>query len=311
MTTAESTTSNPSIACPISPHRRAPSTTPARRSFTTTDHTIADLASRAQWYGKRRKAIKVKGELKESQKPLPTVFNCLFCNHERSVIIKLDKKGGVGSLHCNVCGQQYQTSINYLSGAVDVYADWVDAADEVKKEQRRAAKGYAAGASSSGAGASDPAARDMMERRREENFIDDDDDDDSETGRSVSSQPPPKKKTKLSGDATTKPGLEATITPEILDPDNVTLKSILETQAGGSSAPRPVVSPYSDGSSELSLLGGDVDAPGDDVTFEIERSPMFPKLPPELHDTHPNVLGDPIDDLKQLDDSADPSRPLE
>ncbi|KAK6349774.1 hypothetical protein TWF696_006049 [Orbilia brochopaga] len=130
--------------------------------------------------GKRRKAIKVKGELKESQKPLPTVFNCLFCNHERSVIIKLDKKGGVGSLHCNVCGQQYQTSINYLSGAVDVYADWVDAADEVKKEQRRAAKrfgGGGGGGSSSGAGAGDPAARDMMERRREDNFIEDDEED--------------------------------------------------------------------------------------------------------------------------------------
>ncbi|KAF3925584.1 hypothetical protein ABW21_db0204410 [Orbilia brochopaga] len=124
--------------------------------------------------GKRRKAIKVKGDLKESQKPLPTVFNCLFCNHERSVIIKLDKKGGVGSLHCNVCGQQYQTSINYLSGAVDVYADWVDAADEVKKEQRRAAKRFNGRGGSAGA---DPAARDMMERRREDNFIEDDEED--------------------------------------------------------------------------------------------------------------------------------------
>ncbi|RVD83359.1 uncharacterized protein DFL_007750 [Arthrobotrys flagrans] len=102
--------------------------------------------------GKRRKAIKVKGEVKESQKPLPTVFNCLFCNHERSIIIKLDKKNSIGSLHCNICGQTYQTSINYLSGAVDVYADWVDAADEVKKEQRRAAK--RGGASSGGGGES-------------------------------------------------------------------------------------------------------------------------------------------------------------
>ncbi|KAF3231656.1 hypothetical protein TWF191_005718 [Orbilia oligospora] len=87
--------------------------------------------------GKRRKAIKVKGELKESVR--------------LSIIIKLDKKNSVGSLHCNVCGQTYQTSINYLSGAVDVYADWVDAADEVKKEQRRAAK---RGGNSSGGGES-------------------------------------------------------------------------------------------------------------------------------------------------------------
>ncbi|EPS43425.1 hypothetical protein H072_2585 [Dactylellina haptotyla CBS 200.50] len=101
------------------------------------------------------------------------VFNCLFCNHERSVIIKLDKKSSVGSLHCNVCGQQYQTSINYLSGAVDVYADWVDAADEVKKEQRRAKK-FGGGSSSA---AADAAAADMMERRREAEFIEQDEDE--------------------------------------------------------------------------------------------------------------------------------------
>jgi len=141
--------------------------------------------------GKRRKAIKVKGELKESQKPLPTVFACLFCNHERSVQIKLDKKAGVGTLHCNVCGQQYQTSINYLSGAVDVYADWVDAADEVKKNERLARRrGYDTGGRGGigvGAGgrADSPLGGDIMERRRE-NFIDDeedeidDDDDDDE-----------------------------------------------------------------------------------------------------------------------------------
>ncbi|KAK6529653.1 hypothetical protein TWF281_008818 [Arthrobotrys megalospora] len=126
--------------------------------------------------GKRRKAIKVKGELKESQKPLPTVFNCLFCNHERSIIIKLDKKNSVGSLHCNVCGQTYQTSINYLSGAVDVYADWVDAADEVKKEQRRAAK-QSGGRSSGGGGGGGGESRGVMERRRESDPGEDDEDD--------------------------------------------------------------------------------------------------------------------------------------
>ncbi|KAF3924977.1 hypothetical protein AA313_de0200881 [Arthrobotrys entomopaga] len=129
--------------------------------------------------GKRRKAIKVKGEVKESQKPLPTVFNCLFCNHERSVIIKLDKKSSVGSLHCNVCGQTYQTTINYLSGAVDVYADWVDAADEVRKEQRRATK--RGGGSSSGAGGGTNAgSREIMERPREDDFLEDDEEEDIE-----------------------------------------------------------------------------------------------------------------------------------
>ena len=69
--------------------------------------------------------------------------------------MKLDKKGGIGELSCKVCGQQFQSGINCklvlwdhgdvarsskphnltdLSAAVDVYADWVDACDQVAKE---------------------------------------------------------------------------------------------------------------------------------------------------------------------------------
>ncbi|KXX81742.1 Transcription elongation factor 1 [Madurella mycetomatis] len=66
--------------------------------------------------------------------PLPTVFTCLFCNHEKSIVVKLDKKAGVGHLECKVCGQNFQCGINYLSAAVDVYSEWVDAADAVAQE---------------------------------------------------------------------------------------------------------------------------------------------------------------------------------
>ncbi|KAG9195963.1 hypothetical protein G6011_01084 [Alternaria panax] len=69
---------------------------------------------------------------------LPTTFQCLFCNHEKSVSVSIEKKSGVGNLQCKVCGQTFQTNINYLSAPVDVYADWIDACDAVAKE---AAKG--------------------------------------------------------------------------------------------------------------------------------------------------------------------------
>lgn len=46
----------------------------------------------------------------------------------------MDKKAGVGTLHCKVCGQRFQTTINHLSAAVDVYSDWIDACEEVAKE---------------------------------------------------------------------------------------------------------------------------------------------------------------------------------
>ncbi|KAK1979696.1 transcription elongation factor Elf1 like-domain-containing protein [Colletotrichum cereale] len=87
--------------------------------------------------GKRKSSSKPQGPKKKD--PLPSKFTCLFCNHEDSVAVKLDKKAGVGSLDCRVCGQMFQCSINYLSAAVDVYGEWVDAADAVAKEAGPAA----------------------------------------------------------------------------------------------------------------------------------------------------------------------------
>jgi len=83
--------------------------------------------------GKRKKAAK-KPTGPRKNEPLATSFACLFCNHEKSVSVKLDKKAGVGHLSCKVCGQSFQCSVNYLSAAVDVYSEWVDACDSVAKE---------------------------------------------------------------------------------------------------------------------------------------------------------------------------------
>lgn len=90
--------------------------------------------------GKRKKSSRgPQGPRKKD--PLPTKFTCLFCNHEEAVTVLLDKKGGVGQLDCAVCGQTFQCAINYLSAAVDVYGEWVDAADLVAKETDTRASG--------------------------------------------------------------------------------------------------------------------------------------------------------------------------
>ncbi|KAJ4353799.1 uncharacterized protein N0V89_005529 [Didymosphaeria variabile] len=97
--------------------------------------------------GKRKSAKKPQGPKKKEK--LPTTFQCLFCNHENSVSVSIEKKSGVGNLQCKVCGQTFQTNTNYLSAPVDVYSDWVDACDAVAKEaaaantatQRPAARG--------------------------------------------------------------------------------------------------------------------------------------------------------------------------
>ncbi|KAL3489472.1 transcription elongation factor Elf1 like-domain-containing protein [Aspergillus germanicus] len=96
------------------------------RSFPSTDCIQA-------FQGKRKKSSR-QPQPTRKREPLPSTFACLFCNHENSIIVKLDKKLGLGHLSCKVCGQRFQTGINYLSAAVDVYSDWVDACDAVAKD---------------------------------------------------------------------------------------------------------------------------------------------------------------------------------
>ncbi|EXJ86456.1 hypothetical protein A1O3_03407 [Capronia epimyces CBS 606.96] len=83
--------------------------------------------------GKRKKSSR-KPQGPRKREPLATTFTCLFCNHEKAIQVKLDKKAGVGNLHCKVCGQHFQTGINYLSAHVDVYSDWIDACENVAQE---------------------------------------------------------------------------------------------------------------------------------------------------------------------------------
>ncbi|KIW98499.1 uncharacterized protein Z519_00160 [Cladophialophora bantiana CBS 173.52] len=84
--------------------------------------------------GKRKKSSR-KPQGPKKREPLPSTFTCLFCNHEKAIQVKLDKKAGVGNLHCKICGQKFQTGINYLSAAVDVYSDWIDACENVAQDE--------------------------------------------------------------------------------------------------------------------------------------------------------------------------------
>ncbi|KAI2643470.1 transcription elongation factor [Xylaria nigripes] len=83
--------------------------------------------------GKRKKSSR-KPQGPKKREGLAKEFTCLFCNHEKSVSVKLDKKIGVGHLSCAVCGQKFQCGIHTLMEAIDVYSEWVDAADAVAKE---------------------------------------------------------------------------------------------------------------------------------------------------------------------------------
>jgi len=87
-----------------------------------------------------------------------TTFTCLFCHHDQSVTVKLDRKEGVAQLVCKVCGQSFQSKVNRtcsqghrilretypittldLTEPIDIYSEWIDAADYAAKEEERRA----------------------------------------------------------------------------------------------------------------------------------------------------------------------------
>ncbi len=41
-----------------------------------------------------------------------TSFTCLFCHHDNSVTVKLDRKEGIAQLMCKICGQSFQSKVN-------------------------------------------------------------------------------------------------------------------------------------------------------------------------------------------------------
>jgi len=78
--------------------------------------------------GKRKSAKKP--QPKKRQQPVPTTFDCPFCNHERTVECKLDKEKLIGQVRCSVCDASYQMVIHYLCEPVDVYSEWIDKCEE-------------------------------------------------------------------------------------------------------------------------------------------------------------------------------------
>ncbi|XP_043717133.1 transcription elongation factor 1 homolog [Telopea speciosissima] len=79
------------------------------------------------------------GKRKSSAKPAPkkkmekleSVFNCPFCNHEKSVNCTIDRKEMIGELTCCICQEKYSTAINNLSEPIDIYSEWIDECEKV------------------------------------------------------------------------------------------------------------------------------------------------------------------------------------
>ncbi|KIO26255.1 hypothetical protein M407DRAFT_202820 [Tulasnella calospora MUT 4182] len=88
--------------------------------------------------GKRKSSKKPQGPKRRAV--LDTTFTCLYCHHENAITCKLDKKESVGHLNCKICGQSFQCAIHHLSEPIDVYSEWIDAAEEAQATQGGSAR---------------------------------------------------------------------------------------------------------------------------------------------------------------------------
>merc|ERR1711934_994636 len=78
----------------------------------------------------RRKSKRKPPPKNRATEPLDTLFNCPFCNHEKSCEVKMEKTKNTGNIRCMVCMEDFQATINFLSEPIDVYNEWIDACEE-------------------------------------------------------------------------------------------------------------------------------------------------------------------------------------
>ena len=81
--------------------------------------------------GKRKSSKKPAG--KKARPKLETAFNCPFCNSSSTVTATLDRDTKHGGVSCSVCGASFETAINPLTEAVDVYSAWIDECEEANQ----------------------------------------------------------------------------------------------------------------------------------------------------------------------------------
>ncbi|TEB35911.1 Elf1-domain-containing protein [Coprinellus micaceus] len=96
--------------------------------------------------GKRKKSSRKPAPARQKV-PLDTTFTCLFCHHDKSVTVRMDRKEGVATLVCKVCDQRFQSKVNHLTEAVDIYSEWIDACDAAQDNDEHIPRRAAASSS--------------------------------------------------------------------------------------------------------------------------------------------------------------------
>jgi transcription elongation factor Elf1 len=61
--------------------------------------------------GRKKSKRKAHKTIKRLQ-TLQTLFECPFCNHERSCDVKFDRKKQRAQIFCRICSETYETDVN-------------------------------------------------------------------------------------------------------------------------------------------------------------------------------------------------------
>lgn len=82
--------------------------------------------------GKRKSKARV---MTKKRKTTAEIFDCPFCNHTKTVECKFDKEAYTAEIFCRVCGVSFQMPTTNLTKPIDVFAEWIDQAEEKNREE--------------------------------------------------------------------------------------------------------------------------------------------------------------------------------
>eukprot|EP00802_Teleaulax_amphioxeia_P023100 Tamp_23633.p2 GENE.Tamp_23633~~Tamp_23633.p2 ORF type:complete len:116 (+),score=32.07 Tamp_23633:80-427(+) len=88
--------------------------------------------------GKRKSAKKV---AKKARPRVMGSFDCMYCHHTGSIRISINKKAKIGNVRCSQCNVDWSTTTTALSEPIDIFCEWVDAAEEANADRPAAASG--------------------------------------------------------------------------------------------------------------------------------------------------------------------------
>ena len=90
----------------------------------------------------KRKSRKL--QTKAAAPKCDTVFDCPYCSHRQTIEVKLERKAGLGKLHCRICGYKYQRRLGPLDKEVDIYCAMIDDAEAANSRKQNDGIGFLA-----------------------------------------------------------------------------------------------------------------------------------------------------------------------